>query len=297
MSMLLNDYVLNIAIMTLFWAGLAGAWNIMAGYGGLVSLGHAAFFGIGAYATGSAYGMFGLSPWLGLAAGVVVSMALAAAVGWPCFRLRGAFFSLATMVFPIAMEIVANNWSELTRGPSGIAIPFKPGLENFIFRSRWPYLAAAALFAAAIFVLTAAIHRGRLGLSLIAVRDDEAAAEALGVRPLRTKLIATLLSAGLTAVGGFFYAQYILFVDPPSVFSINVSVQIALLAIIGGLGTPLGPLVGSALMTPLDGVLSQFLGGGPRLLLYGLVLLAVVLLMPQGIVGTVQAWRRRGRRC
>jgi branched-chain amino acid transport system permease protein len=199
------------------------------------------------------------------------------------------------MVFPIAMEIVANNWPEVTRGSSGIAVPFKPGLENFIFRSRWPYLAAAALFAGSILVLTMLIHRGRLGLSLIAVRDDEAAAEALGVRPLRVKMTATLLSAGLTSVGGFFYAQFILFVDPPSVFSINVSVQIALLAIIGGLGTPFGPLVGSALMTPLDGLLSQFLGGGPRLLIYGLALLAVVLLMPQGIVGTIQAWRRRAR--
>jgi branched-chain amino acid transport system permease protein len=105
-------------------------------------------------------------------------------------------------------------------------------------------------------------------------------------------MAATLLSAGLTAIGGFFYAQYIFFIDPPSVFSIDVSIRIALLSIIGGLGTPLGPVVGSLLMTPLDGLLSQVLGGGPRLLIYGLVLLGVVLLAPQGIVGSLARLRR-----
>jgi branched-chain amino acid transport system permease protein len=114
----------------------------------------------------------------------------------------------------------------------------------------------------------------------------------MGVDPVKVKLAVTMMSAALTAVGGFFYAQYILFLDPPSVFSINVSVQIALLSIIGGLGTPLGPIVGSLIMTPLDGVLSQFFGGGPRLMIYGAALLAAVLLAPQGIVGTIQSWRR-----
>lgn len=293
MSTLLNDYVLNILVMTLFWGGMAGAWNIMAGYGGLVSLGHAAFFGIGAYATASTYAMFGLSPWLGLLIGVVVVAVLAVAIGWPTLRLRGAFFSLATLVFPIAMEIVANNWPEVTRGSSGIAIPFQPGVETFSFQSKIPYIAAAAIFAGGIYALTRWLHRARFGLYLIAARDEQAAAESLGVRPLQVKMAATVLSAVLTAIGGFFYAQYIFFIDPPSVFSINVSVQIALLAIIGGLGTPLGPLAGSLVMTPLDGLLSQYIGGGPRLLIYGLLLLGVVLLAPHGIVGTIARWRAR----
>ena len=293
---MINDYYLNIAVMTCLWAALSGAWNLMAGYGGLVSLGHSAFFGIGAYATAVLYTTFGLSPWLGLVAGVGLATTIGVAISWPCFRLKGAFFSLATLVFPIAIEIVANNWTEVTRGSSGIALPFRPGFANFIFTSRWAYLGAAFALMMLVYGITRHIHRGRLGLYLIAIRDDQAAAESMGVEPVRVKLQVTMISAALTAMGGFLYAQYILFLDPPSVFSINVSVQIALLGIIGGLGLPSGPIVGSLLMTPLDGLLSQFLGGGPRLLIYGAVLLLVVLIAPQGVLGSIARWRGRSRR-
>ena len=292
MSAFLNDYYLNIAVMTCLWAALSGAWNLMAGYGGLVSLGHAAFIGIGAYVTAIVYTKFGLSPWLGLLAAMLVTTGVAVALSWPCFRLRGAFFSLATLVFPIAMEIVANNWVELTRGSSGIAIPFNPGIENFIFRSRLAYLVAAFILMAIVYLVTRWMHRGKLGLYLIAIRDDPATAASMGIDAVRVKLLVTAISGALTAAGGFFYAQYILFLDPPSMFSINVSIQIALLSIVGGLGTPAGPIVGSLLMTPVDGVLSQFLGGGPRLLIYGIVLLTVVLLAPRGIVGSLRQLRR-----
>jgi branched-chain amino acid transport system permease protein len=290
---MINDYYLNIVVMTFIWASLSGAWNLMAGYGGLVSLGQSAFFGIGAYTTAVLYATFGISPWFGLLAGVVFTTGTAVLISWPCFRLRGAFFSLATLVFPIVAEIVANNWTSVTRGSSGIALPFKPGLGNFMFDSRWAYMAAAFVLMMVVYGITRWIHRGRLGLYLIAVRDDQDAAESMGVQPLRVKLQITMISAALTSVGGFLYAQYILFLDPPSVFSLNVSVQIALFTLIGGLGTPIGPIIGSLLMTPLDGLLSAFLGGGPRLLIYGAVLLAVVLLAPQGIAGAFKSWRRK----
>ncbi len=289
----MNDYYLNIAVMTFLWAALSGAWNLMAGYGGLVSLGHSAFFGIGAYTTAVLYTLYGISPWIGLVAGVVLTTSIAVLISWPCFRLRGAFFSLATMVFPIAMEIIANNWTGVTRGPSGIAMPLKASLRNFMFESRWAYLLATFALMMAVYAITRSIHRGRLGLYLIAMRDDQDAAESLGIEPVRVKLLITVISAALTSVGGFLYAQYILFLDPPSVFSINISVQIALFSLIGGLSTPIGPIVGSVIMTPLDGILSTFLGGGPRLLIYGAVLLAVVLVAPHGVVGAFQAWRRK----
>jgi len=285
----INDYYLNIIVMTFLWAALSGAWNLMAGYGGLVSLGQAAFFGIGAYTTAVLYTRFGVSPWIGMVAGVVFTTTTAVLISWPCFRLRGAFFSLATMVFPIVLEIAANNWNSVTRGPSGIALPFRPGLANFAFESRWAYMAAAFVLMMAVYAITRWMHRGRLGLYLLAVRDDQSAAESMGVQPVKVKLMVTMISAALTSIGGFLYAQYILFLDPPSVFSINISVQIALYSLIGGLGTPLGPIVGSMIMTPLDGILSTFLGGGPRLLIYGAVLLGVVLLAPQGVVGAVRA--------
>src|SRR5690606_24695813 len=124
-------------------------------------------------------------------------------------------------VFPIAMEIIANNWSDYTRGSTGIAIPFNPGIENFMFRSRWAYLVAAFLLMVAIYAITRWMHRGKLGLYLIALRDDQATAASMGIDPLRSKLVVTALSGALTAVCGFFYAQYILFIDPPSVFNIN----------------------------------------------------------------------------
>lgn len=286
---MINDYYLNIVVMTFLWAALSGCWNLMAGYGGLVSLGQSAFFGIGAYTTAVLYTTFGLSPWLGMLAGVVVTTSTAVLISWPCFRLRGAFFSLATMVFPIVLEIVANNWKDVTRGSSGIAMAFKPGLANFMFDSRWAYMAAAFVLMMVVYGITRWMHRGRLGLYLIAVRDDQAAAESMGVEPVKVKMLVTVISAALTSVGGFLYAQYILFLDPPSVFSINISVQIALFSLIGGLGTPLGPIVGSLIMTPLDGVLSAYLGGGPRLLIYGAVLLGVVLIAPQGVVGAFKA--------
>ncbi len=289
----MNDYYLNIAVMTFLWAALSGAWNLMAGYGGLVSLGHSAFFGIGAYTTAVLYTLYGISPWIGLVAGVVLTTSIAVLISWPCFRLRGAFFSLATMVFPIAMEIIANNWTGVTRGPSGIAMPLKASLRNFMFESRWAYLLATFALMMAVYAITRSIHRGRLGLYLIAMRDDQDAAESLGIEPVRVKLLITVISAALTSVGGFLYAQYILFLDPPSVFEINISVQIALFSLIGGLSTPIGPIVGSVIMTPLDGILSTFLGGGPRLLIYGAVLLAVVLVAPHGVVGAFQAWRRK----
>ncbi len=289
----MNDYYLNIIVMTFLWAALSGAWNLMAGYGGLVSLGQSAFFGIGAYTTAVLYSTYGISPWIGLVAGVVLTTSTAVLISWPCFRLRGAFFSLATMVFPIVMEIIANNWTSVTRGSSGIAMPFKASIPNFMFESRWAYLAAAFALMMIVYAITRWIHRGRLGLYLIAMRDDQDAAESLGVEPVRVKLLITMISAALTSVGGFLYAQYILFLDPPSVFSINISVQIALFSLIGGLGTPLGPIVGSVIMTPLDGILSTFLGGGPRLLIYGAVLLAVVLIAPQGVVGAFKAWRQK----
>ena len=166
---------------------------------------------------------------LGLAIlrGGAATTGLAVAISWPCFRLRGAFFSRATMVFPIVMEIIANNWKSVTRGSSGIAMPFKPSIPNFMFESRWAYLVAAFALMMIVYAITRWIHRGRLGLYLIAMRDDQDAAESLGVEPVRVKLLITMISAALTSVGGFLYAQYILFLDPPSVFSINISVQIA----------------------------------------------------------------------
>lgn len=293
MSFLLKEYYVNILVMTFFWASISGAWNLMAGYGGLFSLGHAAFFGIAAYTTAILFSSHGVSPWIGLVLGVFLTTGTAIAISWPCFRLKGAFFSLATLVFPVAMEIIANNWVKLTNGPTGIAIPFRPGFTNFMFRSRWPYLIGAFLLMAVTYLITRLMHRSRLGLYLIAIRDDQTAAESLGVWPVRCKVIVTMISAALTAISGFFYANFILFLDPPSVFSIDTSIKIALLGIVGGMGTAFGPIAGSLLMTPLDGVLSQFLGGGIRLLMYGLILLLVVLIAPQGLVGTAQKWCRK----
>lgn len=137
MTLLFNDYYLNIAVMTCLWAALSGSWSLMAGYGGLVSLRQSAFFGVGAYATAIATIKFGLSPWTGLAAGVAIAVAFEAVAFWPCFRPRGAFFRLRRWSFPSRWRSSPDNWTDLTRGSSSIAIPFHPGMQNFMFKSRW----------------------------------------------------------------------------------------------------------------------------------------------------------------
>ena len=286
-----NPFVLHLLIMVLFYAALGGAWNIIGGFAGQLSLGHAAFFGVGAYSCVLLNLYAGLNPWAGMVVGMLITSVFAAAISYPSFRLRGPFFTLVTIAFAEVLRILVIYFKDFTKGSAGITIPQKMGLANFAFREKEPYLYIALSFASGVFLISYFIEKSRFGYHLIALREDEDAAESLGVNTSRTKLKAAVLSAALTSIGGVFYAQYILFIEPYSEFSLDLSIQFALVPMIGGMGTAAGPIIGSFVLTPLQELLRSWLGGryaGLHLMIYGCILMLVVIFMPQGILGLIK---------
>jgi len=295
--MVTNNYYLDSLIVIFFWAAVAAAWNIVGGYAGQLSLGHTAFFGVGAYTSSLLFARGAVTPWLGLVAGALLAALLGVFVGVVCFRLRGPFFALVTIAFAEVALIVASSWRELTRGTEGLNIPFRPALGNMLFRGKVTYFYIFLTFAVILYVVSRAIENSRLGYYLVAFREDEAAARALGINTIRIRLVALGLSAAFTAVGGTLYAQYYQYLDPGSTFGINFSIQVALLTMVGGIGTASGPFVGALLMTPLGQFLRAWLGGGAAglyLAIYGIALMLVVLFLPHGIVPELR--RRLGWR-
>ncbi len=292
-----DNYYLDSLILIFFWAAMAAAWNIVGGYAGQLSLGHTAFFGVGAYTSSILFGRLGVTPWLGLFGGAALAAAFALVVGLVCFRLRGPFFALVTIAFGEVGFIVASSWRALTRGTEGFNIPFRPAAENMLFRGKLVYFYLFLAFAVLVYVICRSIEGSRLGYYLVAFREDEDAARALGIRTVRIRLAALATSAALTAIGGTLYAQYYQFLDPASTFGINFSIQVALVTMVGGLGTASGPFFGSLVMTPLGQFFRAWLGGGAAglyLALYGITLIVVVLFLPHGVVPEVR--RRLGRR-
>ncbi len=282
-----NSFYLNILVMILFYAAASSAWNLVGGYAGQLSLGHAAFFGIGAYTSTLLYINFGISPWIGLLAGGILAVVFAILISYPCFELRGPFFCLATIAFAEVMRILSLYFQEITKGGVGLVIPFKPALANFLFRDKAVYAIIAYVLLLIMILISILIERSRFGYYLGALQDDEEAAEATGINTSRYKLFVMIISAFFTAVAGTFFAQYTAFIDPDIAFSINFSVQFAMLSIIGGMGTIIGPILGSFILTPLDALLRGWLGGlfaGLGFLVYGTILIVVVIYLPDGII-------------
>ena len=281
-----NNYYMDIIVQIFMWGAAATAWNIVGGYAGQFSLGHSAFFGIGAYTSSLLFIAFGLSPWIGMLAGGGLSALFALIIGYLSVRLRGPFFTLATIALAEVLQILAIYWRDLTGGGSGVLLPFRPGFANFMFESKQTYAYVALGFLLAVLAVAYVIERSRLGYYLVAIREEEDAARALGVRVLWMKLLAIVISAFFTSLIGTFYAQYILWLEPPYAFSLELSIQFALMAIIGGLGTLPGPLLGAVLITPLGIFLRAWLGAaasGLYIVFYGIILVIVVLFMRQGI--------------
>jgi branched-chain amino acid transport system permease protein len=292
-----SNFVFHLFILACSYAALASAWNIVGGFAGQLSLGHAAFYGVGAYTSTLLMMHFGVSPWLGMFAGALLSTLLAVLVSWPCFRLRGPFFALATIAVLEVIRLLAINQQDFTGGATGLAVPLQLGLKWMLFRERWPYLLIAFALLAVTLLVSLKLKHSRLGYYLIAVREREDAAQAVGISAVRVKLAAVMISAFLTSLVGSFHAMYLTFIEPGAVFSLELSIQIAMFALIGGLGTVSGPLVGTLLVLPLAELARGWLGdmgSGVHGLVYGIVLVAVVLTIPQGLVGRfgdrVLAW-------
>lgn len=290
---------LDIVVLSFLWAGLALAWNIAGGYTGMISFGHAAFFGIGAYTSTILLLNFNLSPWIGLWIGGVVSAAAAAILALICARLRGPFFILSTLAAAEVVRIIALNWSALTGGPEGLSILPTPDLANMVFSSKADYAWLMLVYLVLVYALVKCLEASRYGYYLFAVRDDEEAAGAAGINPLLVRVAALALSAALTGIGGSLFAQYFLYLDPTFLISPELSFHVALLAAVGGLGTAIGPVLGSFLITPLSELLRAYLGNsaaGLHLVIYSAGLIVVMLYFPGGIAGALARLGRSNRR-
>jgi branched-chain amino acid transport system permease protein len=290
-------YHRDVAIKILLYAMLAQAWNILAGYCGQISLGHAVFFGAGAYTSSVLQMAVGLNPWLGLVAGVALAVALSQVIGYPCFRLRGHYFAIATIAIGEIVHTIAINW-EFIGGARGLTLPIRPdSLAAFQFHgSKYLYYYIVLALTAVCFLVTWRIERARIGYYLRAIREDAGAAQSVGIPVTRYKQAAMAFSAAFMAVGGTFYAQYVLYLDPDSVFPLALSILVCLLAVVGGVGTLWGPLVGAALMIPLSEFTRVQWGGtgsAVDLLVYGALLTIVAVFQPSGLVGLVRRWGRR----
>jgi len=286
-----DAFLLDGLILILLWGAVSSAWNVAGGYAGQVSLSHGAFFGLGAYSAALLATRWDASPWIGLAVGVVLSTVAGFLIGYLSNRLRGPYFVLATIAFSQILLIVASRWRGFTAGSEGIPVPFRPGFWTlgFVDKTVWVYLMLGV--AVILYLVQRYLEGSRLGYQLGAVREDEEAAQSLGVPARRLKVIAIAVSAALTSLCGGFWAQYVGFVDPFYVFSVDLSVRFALASIIGGLGTALGPFLGAFLITTLETYLRAQFGGigaglvGIYLIIYGCALIVVVRFAPQGLVG------------
>ncbi|MGK9168985.1 branched-chain amino acid ABC transporter ATP-binding protein/permease [Inquilinus limosus] len=282
-----DDFVYHVFITVCVFAALSTGWNIVGGFAGQLSLGHAIFYGLGAYA-GVILMNLGVSPWLGIFAGAAVAVVVAVAISYPCFRLRGPFFSLATIAFLEVFRVVALHFRDLTGGATGLMIPLKMGWQWMVFRERLPSLTIA--FGMLLLCLAVAwwIRSRRIGFQLVATRERESAARAAGVNTVKVRLVAVSVSAALTAMVGTFHAMYLTFIEPAAMFSLPLSIQIAMFALIGGIGTVFGPLLGAVLLVPISEMARGWLGAqalGLHGFVYGAVLVLVVLFMPNGLMG------------
>jgi branched-chain amino acid transport system permease protein len=286
-----SGFVLNAVIMMLYAALLGLAWNILAGFGGQFSFGHAVFFGTGAYAAAVLQAKLGWNAWATLPAALALGGAVGAFIGALSFRygLRGSYFALVTLAFAEVFRILANN-VPFTGAGVGIMVKLRPGPENLQFATKAGYLYLILAFVVAGLFVSWWLKNSRYGAWLQAVRDNEESAAALGVNVFRVKLAAIVLSGALMAAGGVFYAQYFQYVDPGLAYGPGVSVEALLGPIIGGLGTLWGPVLGAAVLQLLgEGTRGLFENApGVSLMLYGALLVLMVTFMPSGILGVAR---------
>lgn len=289
-----SQFLVNLAMLTAMSALLGQAWNIAGGFGGLTSFGHTVFFGLGAYAAAILATRYGVSAWFALPVAFALGGAVGAVIGFASFRagLRGSYFALVTLAFAEAFRVLATA-SEFTRGGQGINVSLDLGLANFQFadrRATYAVIVALLLLAMAV---AAWLRRSRFGAQLMAVRENEDAAAALGIDIVFTKTAAFSLSGGFAALGGVVYCQTYLFVDPLIAFGVERSVEMLLVAMIGGAGTVWGPVLGAlALHLVADTARSFIATPGFAPMLYGVMLLVIVGLLPGGVASLGARWRR-----
>jgi len=283
-----NPFLLHLGIVVLMWTLLGVSWNMLGGFAGQVSFGHATFFGVGAYTTMILYLKLGLAPWYGMAVGGMMAVLVSLPIGLICFRLRGPYFSLSTLAVAEIVRLVTLNWEALTNGPVGLLITTLPRVtlasKPVNWESKIPFYCIASLLAGGAMLATYWLSRARLGAYLLAIREDEDAAEAVGIDTVRAKVVTLALSAFFTGLGGGFYGLYFRYVDPDAVFPIALSVEMVFIAVVGGLATVVGPVIGAVFLTTIGELFRErFLVG--HLIFYGLFMMLVIRFLPEGIWG------------
>jgi len=277
----LNSYLMHILILVVMWSVIGMAWNLLSGYCGQVSFGHAAFFGVGAYTSGMLYTKFGISGWWGLPAGIVVVTLFALVIGYICLRLRGPYFALATLSIGVILRIVAENLVDLTGGDLGIMIRER----SWVGKTRYYYIILE--IAALSFLLVKKIMGSKLGYYFVAIREDQDAAESLGINTTLYKTIALCLSAVITGFAGAFYTNYMGYIDPKVVFALHdISIIAIMVVMVGGVATFSGPIVGAVIMVVLaEAIRSIPMLGNAHHTVFGILLIVIIIFLPNGIVG------------
>ena len=292
-----SPYALHIFILLFIAIALGESWNVIGGFAGQYSVGHAAWYGLGAYGAFILLQRKAIAPWFGVWVAVAAAVIIAVVVGWITFRLRGPYFVLASIAVAEIIRLAALNWKELTNGAEGILAADAPplrlgGTVITDWNSKTPFFymgLAMALFCIAVNFL---VKRSKLGYYLQAIREDQDAAHSLGIPLTLSKNAALAISAACTALAGSFAAFYVGFIEPQGVFGIEVSIQMVLTCIIGGIGTVAGPVIGAVVVVLLSEALRASLSSA-HLLVYGVLVIIVILTMPDGFVGFIGQRLRR----
>lgn len=285
----------NLAILMLMAAQLGVAWNIIGGYAGQVSLGQVAFYGLGAYTSTLLFTRLGINPWLAIPAGGLVAASLSVLIGWSCFRLKGHYFAMATIAVAEIIQIIFTNW-EYAGAAVGLNLPMEEGWKTLIFSSKEPYYYLALALLLLTLAVSWAIEKSYLGYYFRAIKDEPDAACSLGVNLRRYKLFAFAISSFFTALGGSLYAQKELYIDPGSVLHTGLSIKMALVAILGGVGTLFGPLFGAVILTVIEEGSRILFGGSGRgtdLIIYAALIVLIAVYYPNGVMGWLHSFIRR----
>jgi len=274
-------------ILVFMFSMLGVAWNIMGGYAGMFSFGQAAFFGIGAYTSSYLSITYGVNPWIGLVAGGFAAALVAAAIGYPCSNLRGHYFAIASIAFAEIVRIVFNNWKTVGAA-EGLTLSMQnQSFANFLFNtSKLPYYYIMLAFLLVALAVSYFVATSKMGYYFRAIKESHAIAGSLGVDVVFYRLMAIMISAFLSAMAGTFYAQYILYIDPGSVMLLATSIQIVLIAMLGGAGSVMGPVLGAAILVPASEytrITLGYKGTGVDMLIYGFLITIISMYYPEGV--------------
>ncbi|NYB74491.1 branched-chain amino acid ABC transporter permease [Sedimentibacter hydroxybenzoicus DSM 7310] len=286
-----SDSFHNIMVLLLIYATLGEAWNIITGFAGQISFGHAAFFGIGAYTSSVLFYRFDISPWVGMVLGGIFAAMVALIISYPTFRLKGSYFAIATLAVAEIIKQLFVSW-KFVEGATGISLPIVDDswLCMEFHTTKLPYIyIALGLFAIVIFVCNY-IENSKTGFYLKAIRESHEVAESIGINTTNYKTLAMVISAFISAFAGSLYAQYVLYIDPFMIFTLDISIKIVLLTVLGGIGNIYGPLIGASILIPLSEITRVQLGGTGRgidLMIFGLLVILVACYQPKGIIGLV----------